>query len=259
MRRIVSRRAVESPRRRASLPAWLLPLLLAACVPGPPPPASQYREAAAVTRLPLVFAPGGTQPIDSENAELRDLSRSLPVQAAPVLRASGPLAFARAQAVGRLLLRPVELVAAPGMPPDQALLVISGPAIVADACRGPGVRQLGSNWPSNDDDAPVLLPPGCAVAVNIEAQTTRPADLLQGRPLPPGAAMPFAAAIEKYYHRNDPGQSNASAPQGGSQSPAGSGSSAEADGSAPGLLTGPLPAAGQGGQTQTGQTQAGQQ
>jgi hypothetical protein len=247
MRRIILLREARTGHR--PMPVLALLFLLAACVPGPPPPASQYREADTVTRLPLVFSPGSAQPTDVENAELRGLGHSMPVQAAPALHASGPLAFERAQAVGRLLLRPVQLVAAPGMPPDQALLVISGPSIVADACRGPGVRQLGSNWPSNDDDAPVLLPPGCAVAVDIEAQTTRPADLLQGRPLPPGAAMPFAAAIEKYYHRNDPGQSNASTSQGGSQSGAGSGSSAT-DGSAQGsgLLVGPLPAGGQTGQ-----------
>lgn len=229
---------------RVALLSLLLPL--AACVPGPPPPASQYRQAEVVSQVPLVFVPGSAQLTEAENAQLRGLGRTLPVQAVSTLQASGPLAARRAQEVAQQLVRPVQLVAVPGMPPDQALLVNASPAIVADTCRGPGARELGSIWPSNDDVAPVLLPPGCATAVDLQAQTTWSHDLLAGRPLPPGAATPFAAAIERYYHRNDQPQSNAA--QGGSQGSADQSGSAGAQGSAANPLLGPLPPGAQSGQ-----------
>lgn len=230
----------------------LLLLPLAACVPGPPPPASQYRQVEQISQLPLLFAPGTAQPTPDEDARLRSLGQTQPVQVVFALHATGPLADSRAGAVARWLGRPVQLVAVPGMPPDQALLVISSPAIVADACRGPGVPEPGSIWPSNDDATPWLLPAGCATEMDILAQTTRPADLLQGRPLPPGAATPFAAAIERYYHRNDAAQQS-SASQGGNQQQAagdqsGSGGTSGASGSTPAVLVGPLPSGGQTGQ-----------
>jgi hypothetical protein len=236
------------PMPRIALLGLLLPL--AACSPGPPPPASQYRQAEVVSQVPLVFVPGSTQLTEAENAQLRGLGRTLPVQAVSTLQASGPLAASRAQEVAQRLVRPVQLDAVPGMPPDQALLVNSSPAIVAGACRGPGPRELGSIWPSNDDVTPVLLPPGCATAVDLQAQTTWSHDLLAGRPLPPGAATPFAAAIERYYHRNDQLQSNAAsnAAQGGSQGSADQSGSAGAQGSAANPLLGPLPPGAQAGQ-----------
>jgi hypothetical protein len=230
------------PRMRPSLLLLVL-LLPVACVPGPPPPASQYRQAEAVRTIPLVFVPGSEQLADAEISGLRVLGRSLPVQAMQALQASGPLAERRVAEVARELGRTVQLDAVPGMPPDQALLVTSSPTIISDACRGPGERELGSIWPSNDDVAPVLLPPGCATAVDIEAQTTAPGDLLQGRPLPPGAATPFAAAIERYYHRNDPPQSSGA--QSSAASGGGSGGSDQA-GSTPAVLLGPLPSGGGG-------------
>ena len=234
---------------RGVLVAGMLTVLLAGCVPGPPPPASQYHSAATVTRVPLVFVAGRAELTDAEGAELRGLRRALPVQALPALYVSGPLAASRATVVAGLLGRQVQLVSEGGMPPDQGLLLIEGPAIVADACRRKGERMLGSIWPGNDDATPWLLPPSCATALDIEVQTTRPADLLVGRPLPPGAATPFAAAIERYYHRNDPPQSSASqgAAQGVAQGGGDQSDSAAAQGSAPAVLTGPLPS-GQGGQ-----------
>jgi type IV pilus biogenesis protein CpaD/CtpE len=240
---------------RGVLVAGALNLLLAGCVPGPPPPASQYHSAATVTRVPLVFVAGRAALTDAEGSELRGLRHALPMQALSALYLSGPLAASRATVVAGLLGRQVQLVSETGMPPDQGLLLITGPAIVADACRGKGERMLGSIWPGNDDAAPWLLPPGCATALDIEAQTTRPADLLVGRPLPPGAATPFAAAIERYYHRNDPPQSSASqgAAQGAAQGTAlgtaqggGDQSDSAAQGSVPNPLAGPLPS-GQGG------------
>lgn len=217
-------------------------LPMAACVPGPPPPASQYHTS-ATTQLPLVFAPGTNELSPPEKAELQQLRQTLPIQVVPVLQTAGPLAAEHARAVGRQLSRPVQLDTIPTIPPDQALLIMPGTPIIADSCRGPGVRQLGSIWPSNDGGAPVLLPPGCATALDIEAQTTQPSDLLQGRPLPPAAAIPFAAAIERYYHRNDPVQSTGT--QGSSQGSgdqSGSGSTTATSVGAASPLLGPLPA-----------------
>jgi hypothetical protein len=224
-------------------------LFLGACVPGPPPPASQYRQSAVVSQIPLVFAPESPQLIPADDARLRVLGRTLPVQAVSTLHISGPLVFRRIRAVERSLARAVQAVDDPGMPPDQALLVSSGPAIVADSCRGPGVPELGSIWPSNDDVTAVLLPAGCATAVDVQVQTTRPGDLLQGQPLPPAAATPFAAAIERYYHRNDPPQASGAQAGGSSgssdQSGSTGGTGSAGSGSTPNVLTGPLPAGAQ--------------
>jgi hypothetical protein len=72
-----------------------------------------------------------------------------------------------------------------------------------------------------------------------------PNDLSRGRPLPPGAATPFASAIERYYHRND-------APP-----PAGPFTASQAAGPAvtdpPDPLRGPLLSQPQMGQPQMGQ------
>jgi hypothetical protein len=226
--------------------AVVLLISLAACVPGPPPTASQYRPAEAVTRLTVLFAPGTARVAAADGARLRDMRFVLPVQVVATLQASGPFAVERAEVVAHLLDRPVQLVAAlPESPVDQTLLVISSPAIVADACRGPGERALGSIWPGNDDVPPRLLPPGCATAVALQAQVVEPDDLLMGRPLPPGAATPFAGAIERYYDRNNAAQSSAG--PGGAQASGQSGSSTTTVQGTPGLLAGPLPSGGQAG------------
>jgi hypothetical protein len=235
--------------RNCSLP-FLLLLSLAACVSATPPPASQYRQAYASTQLPILFAPGTVRASSGEDVLLRDMRRTMPVQAVATLQASGPLAVRRTNWVAHVLDRPVTLTPAmPGTPVDATTLTISSPTILADACRGVGERELGSIWPANDDVPPRLLPPGCATATALQEQTVRPDDLLVGRPLPPGAATPFAAAIERYYHRNDPAQSNAAQSGGQGAGQSGSGSQ-EAQGgaagaAAPGLLVGPLPSGGQ--------------
>jgi hypothetical protein len=224
--------------------ALVVLISLAACVPPPPPLASQYRSAVTVMHVPVPFAPGTARLAAVDRARLREMRLVLPIEAVATLQASGPLAVQRTKRVAHLLGRPVELVAAsPESPVDQTLLVISSPAIVADACRGPGERALGSIWPGNDDVPPRLLPPACATAAALQAQIVEPYDLLAGRPLAPGAATPFAAAIERYYRRNDAGQSNAG-PSGG-QASGQSGSSTTTVQGTPGLLVGPLPSGGQ--------------
>lgn len=225
----------------------------ASCAPGMPPPPSQYRTAATATRMPVVFAPGTARVAETDRARLGAMRWVLPAQSVATLQASGPFAVPRGEVVAELLDRPVQLVAAePGMPVDQTLLLITSPGIVADACRGPGERGLGSIWPSNDDAPARYLPPGCATAAALQAQIVEPYDLLAGRPLPPGAAMPFAAAIERYYRRADSGQSSAGASGGQGADQSGSAPTAASAGGAPGLLAGPLPSAGQTGSQPSG-------
>jgi hypothetical protein len=215
----------------------LAALLLAGCQPGPPAPASQYRQAEIIGPLSLWFAPGGTRLSATDMSQLHTLARRLPADVVPDFYAGGPLAPARAQAVERQLGRPVRLLAATDLPAEQTSLVTRMPdGIIADACRGAGQRTLGDAWPGDDATAPVLLPPGCATATDIQAQVTNPQDLLRGRPLPPAAASPYAAAIERYYRRNDAPQAT-----GGSEGNGGSGSqdqTAQA-GASPGLAQSP--------------------
>ncbi len=208
-------------------------------------------------QTPVLFAPGTARVAEADRARLSAMRWILPVQAVATLQASGPFAVPRSEVVAQLLDRPVQLVAAePGMPADQTLLLIANPAIVADACRGPGERGLGSIWPSNDDVPPRYLPPGCATAAALQAQIVEPDDLLSGRPLPPGAATPFAAAIERYYHRYDQSQSSAGGSGGQASDQSGSSTTSMATTpGAPGLLAGPLPS---GGQSSGGQSSGGQ-
>lgn len=174
------------------------------------PPASLYRPASATPPLAITFPPGDATPYGVNSASLHRLAAILPVGATPVLYAGGPLAPARAHAVASILQRPVSLQeeVGPGAVAsgaDVAVLTLTPrPGIVPDACRGAGGRMLGDLWPGDDRHRAYLLPPGCSTAAILQAQTTRPADLLAGRALGPGAASPYAEAIERYYERNDP-------------------------------------------------------
>ena len=191
-------------------------MLVAGCAPGPIPPLQNYAVPERLAPLVLNFAPGdGELPVASA-AVLRRVAQTLPVQTVPDLYLSGPLALRRAHSVREALARPVVLYPAALVPgsaapsPDSGVLVLPMPdAIVPDACRGVGEQGPAGIWPGQDASRERLLPPGCATAASIEAQVDRPADLLQGRLLSPGAASPFADAIEKYYRRNQPNQGSA--------------------------------------------------
>ena len=80
-------------------------LPVAACVPGPPPPASQYHMAASTTQLPLVFAPGTTDLTEPGKSALRQLRQTLPIRIVPVLQTAGPRAAERARRGEALLVR----------------------------------------------------------------------------------------------------------------------------------------------------------
>ena len=205
-------------RYPACLP--LCALLLAGCAESPPPPLANYHAAQSIAPLPLVFAHGEAGVPVSERPELRALTGRIPASTVPVLFGNDSLLSARAASVGALLRRPVRPVLAPDTPPDQAVLSVAiPPAIMADACLRSGGLLEDGTWPGQDDNPIRLLPPGCATATDIAAQTARPADLLLGRPLPPAAALPYAQAIERYYRRNQPKeQGSQQASQGGSGS-----------------------------------------
>ncbi len=234
------------------------PILLAGCVPPAPPPASAYRAAPQFAPATLRFAPDADETLPLDTNRLRALRLYLPAGALPELFIAGPRSFRRAQVVRRLLERPVavHLVEDEMALPDAAVLLVPAQGgVIADACLGPGQPVLGDIWPGDDARRTALLPAGCAVETALQSQVAAhggDADLLHGRPLPPGAATPFAEAIERYYRRNDPRErlapaagdssSNSGGRSGGS-APAGAGpSSAEETDSANPLL-GALPRA----------------
>lgn len=240
----------------------IAPALLAGCVPPVPPPASSYRAAQQFAPIALQFAPDADEASPVDSARLRTLRFYLPAGTLPELVISGPHALRRAQAVRRLLERPVIVRPVEGemARPDAAVLVIpTQGGVIADACLGPGQPVLGDIWPGDDARRASLLPAGCAVETALQSQVVAhggASDLLRGRALPPGAATPFADAIEHYYRRNDPNQQRqspagggggggSSSREGGSgQAPTAESSSlapSEADGANP--LLGPLPRA----------------
>lgn len=200
-----------------------LALAVGACATATPQYASQYSVAAYDIVLSLRFQPGRAGLLPTDQQSLARLGLELPETVVPDLYAAGPLAAVRVAAVDAALQRPVRwlqdgrsdpgrvVLSDPGRvvlsDPERVVLIVrTPPEIVADACRGPGVRLPGNIWPGSDDAAPLILPPGCAVANSIKVQVTSPGDLVRGRDLAPGAALPYAAAIERYYHRNDQAQ-----------------------------------------------------
>ena len=207
----------------------LLPLSgLAACVPPVPPPTSQYRIVQPIAPLAIAFLPGTSEITAADRSRLRAMRPILFNAALPELELSesdfsGRLALQRARAVRDALDRPVLLHPEPpsAWSHDAGLLIVpSQPAILPDSCRGPGATGLEDIWPGDDDRRPKLLPPGCATAASIALQATEPGDLLVGRLLPDGNALPLADAIERYNRRNESGQPFP--PQQGVTTPSGS-------------------------------------
>jgi hypothetical protein len=188
-------------------------LLAGACSTPAQPVVSQYRSAVSVPPLSLAFARGTADLTPGARASLQALARSIPAWSEPEFYGTGMLVEARAASVAHVLQRPVQAERMADGDPDVALLSVPvARGILADACHGMGGTIPDGMWPADDGKATRTLPPGCSTEADMEAQIARPFDLLQGRRLVPGAAMPFAAAIERYYHRNDlPGVTPASA------------------------------------------------
>ena len=229
-------------------------LLAASCAPQPMPPQANYAVPERLAPLVLSFGLGDEALPPATVAVLQQVARSLPVQTVPELYLSGPLTLSRAHAVRDALARPIVVYPASVLPgstapdPNAAVLVLPVPdAILPEACRGVGEPGPAGIWPGDDARRERMLPAGCATAASIAAQVERPADLLAGRPLPPGAASPFADAIERYYRRNQGSQGSSGSSAGG---PAVASSGGAQAASAANPLLGALPATSSGSTTQ---------
>lgn len=181
-------------------PVLLAALLLGGCA-APALIDAQGREV-----IPVAFVPGTASPITSDARRLLTLRRH--DGPALLFQPPGRLAVERADTVARLSGRPVQISGGPvalgqaGVP-DGGLLVVPDAADIAlDPCLGPVGRDVGGILPGSERSAPAMLPPGCATERMLRAQAADPADLLRGRSLAPGTALPFAEAAEKYLRRN---------------------------------------------------------
>jgi hypothetical protein len=216
--------------------APLVVLLLSGCHTTPPPPPSQYGAAPPVAPLTLHFAAASHALSPEDSAALRALTPHIPATVTVDLTVSGAPAERRAHTVARLLQRNVRLLYQPGMAADDVIVTVPTSGIGPDDCRGRAVRITQDFWPGDDDSGALLLPPGCATAAIMAAQAEAPSDLIVGRKLPPGAALPYAQAIERYYRRNDaPGARPAADPQeGGGEGPSSAGLASGAGGAGAG-------------------------
>gem|GEM_PF-4815670 len=237
--------------------ALLAALLLAACAAPPAPPETGWRQVRPPPPITILFAPDSTRPLPEDAARLRAL-RPLPAIAEPQLHIAGPLAIARAEAVGRLLHRAVTLhpAGAPGSPDAAILALAMPPGLVSDRCLAPPARGVAGLSPEHDFARAQLLPPGCASAATLAAQILDERDLVRGRPLPPGAATPFAAAIERYYRRHETGGAGSPGSAPAAHAVGGGGTvPAMPQGGEANPLLGPLPGVPLGGQPQAQQPQ----
>lgn len=183
-------------------PVLLAALLLSGCAA----PVPAFVDGRGREVIPVAFIPGASVPVSSDAQCLLALRRS--DGPALIFRPPGQLAAVRADAVARLSGRPVQIVpgsaalAAAGAA-DQGVLVLPDAADVAlDPCLGPVGRGVGGLLPGSERNTQAMLPPGCATEQMLRAQAADPSDLLRGRPLAPGTALPFAEAAEKYLQRN---------------------------------------------------------
>lgn len=167
--------------------------------------AAQYRQGVTERLYTLAFLPGRADLAPQDRAALAELRPPLRAGSPAVLLTDSPLAGARAASVSRALGRPVTADAQAGyrLGPDEALLVLSQHAIVADACTGAG-QPVGRNlWTLDDNSRQRLLPAGCATATMLLEQAANRPDMLRGQPLEPGAAGPMARAADRYLRRGD--------------------------------------------------------
>jgi pilus biogenesis lipoprotein CpaD len=154
-------------------------------------------------RLDLPFAPGSDVVSDESEAALDDflghsgISTGATVDLAVAPAAGyGPLARSRIDALKRTLGRRgivVELVEVDQSGrPDSVSIVGKQVAIARPPCPG-------YNAPiAYDQEWQPLLIPGCSNTLNLEMMVANPADLAQGRTLPPADAEAATIPIGKY-------------------------------------------------------------
>ena len=187
--------------------ALLASLLLTGCYGYPPERenATQYRPGVTERLYALAFLPERPDPTPQDRVALAELRPALRAGSSVVLVANAPLSGARAASVSRALGRPVTVDAQAKykLGSDEALLVLSQPAIIADACTGVG-QPVGRNlWTLDDSSRQRMLPAGCATAAMLLEQAANRQDLLRGQMLEPGAAGPIARAADRYLRRGD--------------------------------------------------------
>lgn len=166
---------------------------------------AQYHVGVTERQYTVAFLPQGANPSPGGRTALAELRRVLRANTSAVLVADAALANARAALVSRALGRPVAVdTRTPAwLRRDEALLILREPAVVADACAGPG-QPVGRNlWTLDDYGRQRLLPAGCATAAMLLEQAANKQDVLRGQPLEPGAAGPMARAADLYLRRNE--------------------------------------------------------
>jgi pilus assembly protein CpaD len=184
----------------------MLPLALAACVPG----AAEYTKTEAPAGLHvygsqhtvmIAFAPGSGGLSGREAWYLEQLLRDgniRPADRVEIAAAGAPgLAQSRVASISRELLRygvvaKARLLA--GVPPDHALIVIGQYAVTSSPCpnwsKSPATDF--TNEPSSDF--------GCADAINLGMIVASPADLAGGRALGAAAGKPAVSAMDRYLN-----------------------------------------------------------
>ena len=222
-------------------------LLLGGCVDQHVPNAGSYVDDAMEDAMPVTFLPDTARLTPESRAALLSLKHRLPPGATLMLLA-GDRVEDRASAVASALGLDVSLPAVPDdqlSRTDRAELVVTSRRLLPTECFAPGQPVPRDNWPGDDDTRARTLPPGCAVANALQQMVVDKRDLVRGRTLAPGAALPVARAIERYYNREiGPGSATTGPPAPslgpGASTPA---SLPDSTGAAPdgaGLLQGPL-------------------
>ncbi len=191
---------------RAALALGLVAVCACACVDPYLPNASLYVQQDAVQAVPLAFVSHTAVLTPDSAAALQALRGDLPAVASLSLAVAGGLAERRARQVGAELGRvvtpvPEQLSESPGL--DPAVLSVVTRRLVATDCLAPGQPDVPGSWPADDAFRLRSMPPGCAAANAMQQMAVSQQDLQRGRPLPPGAALPVARAIERYYSRSE--------------------------------------------------------
>jgi pilus assembly protein CpaD len=194
--------------RRNHMTLLVLPLMLAACVPG----VAEYSKTEAPATLQLYgspstvtlsFAAGSAWLSAAQGARLQQLVRSGAIRPADRVEiaaaGSDGLARARFSAIAQTLLR-YGIVADQrrlgGVPSNQAVILVGRYAAILPPCPNWSqssaedfTNQLSSNF-------------GCADAINLGMTVASPADLAGGRTLEAAMGRPVVSAVNRYLTDN---------------------------------------------------------
>ncbi len=203
-----------------------------------------YVQQDLTQRIPLAFQVNSTVLTPGSVILLSELRSDLPTLSSLSLGGSVAMTEARAQQVGFELHRFVSVAEPTFVGPgaaDLAVLLVTTHRLVATDCLAPGQPVPRDNWPADDPFRARSMPPGCAVANAIQQMAVSQEDLQRGRPLPPGAALPVARAIERYYSRSEVAVPTTTSPASATPGP---GAGSAASGGVPGATGTAAPDAG---------------